>query len=80
MIQYKVHAHQKPINGNPVSRDLLRYLEMSVKEVKCRKDCRCVECRRIIGKGEIALKTVQSLRDSFYYNAYCSECYTVLKN
>jgi len=77
-MEYQVHGHQQTIRHNPVSLDNLRRMEISAKEVKCRKNCRCNQCGRTIFKGEIALKTVQPcppMRTLF--NAYCDECYHI---
>ena len=57
----------------------LKNLETRAKEVKCRKNCRCIDCNITIEKGEIALKTSQWVegRGYYYRNNYCSKCYTV---
>lgn len=63
-------------NKNDVTQGMLGDLEISAKTVKCRKPCKCSICKRIIVKGEVALKTVQRYRNtSFWYNNFCDECY-----
>ena len=83
MKYYKIYAFQEPRKHNPTDRSNLRNLEMSAKEVKCRKNCQCSICHRMIKKGEIALKTVQrvdSRREGFLYYNYCDECYKIMAN
>ncbi len=59
----------------------LKMLEMRIVEVKIRKFCRCSVCNRNINVGEFVLKTTQRtdrIRSGYYYQNYCSDCYTVL--
>ena len=82
-MKYKIFDYQEPRKHNSTDRRNLGNLEMSAKEVKCRKNCRCQTCSRIIEKGEMALKTVQrvdSRRGGFLYYAYCDDCYEIMAN
>lgn len=60
----------------------LRRLEMRITQVKCRKNCKCSVCGRIIEAGEYALKTVQFRGENhpkpYYFQNYCSECYSIV--
>lgn len=80
MKRYRIFGYSELIEHDPVAITLLKNLGISSKEVKCRKDCKCSKCKRVITKGEIALKTIQRVDNrgsGHYFNAYCNDCYCV---